>query len=310
MALDIVAGTIGGVAGIVACQPADTVKVRLQTQLKGRSGHAMYTGPLDCIKRIWSIEGPRAFYKGMVAPVVSNAPINAVVFGVERSLSRYFHQHPHGLDPDYQHYVAGFVAGFAQCTFAAPAELIKVRLQVERGSAHPLYHGNYQCARYLYKQDGFRYGLYRGFWITVLRDAPAFACYFWTYDVFKNWMMQKTAKHRGVPVEDCPPLSSWQYMISGGMAGVCSWIVCHPIDVLKSCIQAAPSDLPASERTAMAIARKLYAEEGARFLLRGYWATLARAFPNSAVTFLVYELCVEHMADWEFFAEGDFEDLE
>ena len=42
----VTAGTVAGVAGIVAGQPFDTVKVRLQTSVPGT-----YSGPLDCVKK-------------------------------------------------------------------------------------------------------------------------------------------------------------------------------------------------------------------------------------------------------------------
>jgi hypothetical protein len=43
----ILAGTIAGVSGIVAGQPFDTIKVRLQTSQKGA-----YLGPVDCALKI------------------------------------------------------------------------------------------------------------------------------------------------------------------------------------------------------------------------------------------------------------------
>jgi len=43
----------------------------------------------------------------------------------------------------------GSAAGFMQSFIASPAELIKVRMQVERGAANPAYEGNRSCARYL-----------------------------------------------------------------------------------------------------------------------------------------------------------------
>jgi hypothetical protein len=62
------------VAGIIAGQPFDTVKVRLQTdgqslaagtRLSGAAASS-YTGSFDCTWKIMRFEGPLAFYKGMV----------------------------------------------------------------------------------------------------------------------------------------------------------------------------------------------------------------------------------------------------
>ena len=71
-----------------------------------------------------------------------------------------------------------------------------------------------------------------------------------------------------------------------------SWLLLQPIDVMKSLYQAAPESLPASERTMRALLSKSYAEEGPRFLFRGLVPTCLRAFPASAVIFLVYEWCI------------------
>ena len=40
--------------------PVELIRIRLQTQ-KGK----MYTGPIDCIRKIYKIGGIRALYRGM-----------------------------------------------------------------------------------------------------------------------------------------------------------------------------------------------------------------------------------------------------
>ena len=148
-----------------------------------------YKGPVDCAVTMLRTEGIRSFYKGMVqaqcvcvpclllclcqavistrsqetppsdnaspfvcsqvSPIVSNAPINAIVFGVERSISRDLADNPRGMAPIMQHMFAGMIAGAAQCVVASPAEQVKVLLQVERGSANPLYKGPVDCTKYI-----------------------------------------------------------------------------------------------------------------------------------------------------------------
>lgn len=183
----------------------DTIvpQVRLQTQIK--SAAATYKGPIHCARSIMQLEGFRAFYKGMVggawrwessdrghdtsvlgelqvAPIVSNAPINAIVFGTERTIMRQLRRNNQwlGLDPVLQHMVAGercsrrhmrprcaaadarpafdagSTAGLLQSFIASPAELIKVRLQVARGHSSPLYKGNMECAQYLVRMQAQR----------------------------------------------------------------------------------------------------------------------------------------------------------
>jgi len=120
------------------------------------------------------------------------------------------------------------------------------------------------------------------------------------------WFQERQARELDLPVEACPMLPSWQLMTAGGIAGTLSWALLHPVDVIKSCVQAMPDRIPVEDRTVRAVSRAGYAREGLRFFFRGYGATLTRAFPNSAVTFLVYEYIVHHMS--QFFVEVDPED--
>ena len=76
---DLVAGTTGGVCGIVVGQPADTVKVRMQAG--GVAG-----GPFSIASQIVRNEGVRGLFKGIFAPICANAPINAVIFVVRTPL--------------------------------------------------------------------------------------------------------------------------------------------------------------------------------------------------------------------------------
>lgn len=65
---------------------------------------------------------------------------------------------------------------------------------------------------------------------------------------------------------------------AGGCAGTLSWAVLHPVDVLKSCVQALPDTTPAAERTVAAVARKGFQEEGLRCVeFRGGCARVMRS---------------------------------
>ena len=74
---DLTAGTLGGCAGIVSGQPLDTIKVRLQAP--AASGQA-FRGIAHCAAETDRFEGVRGLFKGMVPPLVGNAPLNAILF--------------------------------------------------------------------------------------------------------------------------------------------------------------------------------------------------------------------------------------
>ncbi len=77
--------------------------------------------------------------------------------------------------------------------------------------------------------------------------------------------------------------------MSGGMAGLASFLFLHPIDVLKSLVQSVP---PGSKSSLRELVRHEYARDGHTFLFRGIVPTCLRAFPVSAIIFVVQEKIV------------------
>ena len=76
---------------------------------------------------------------------------------------------------------------------------------------------------------------------------------------------------------------------SGGMAGLFSWMFLQPIDVMKSLYQSVLPSAPAHTKTLSYLYRENLRQEGYSFLFRGMLPTCLRAFPTSAVIFVVYE---------------------
>lgn len=273
---DLNAGTVGGVAGIIAGHPLDTVKVRLQTaDTLGKSPSVLQT-----LRHITATEGPRGLFKGLLSPILSNAPINAVVFGVQGAAARAIKDASgcETLSPS-QNFVTGAAAGLVQTVFAAPSEHVKIQLQVNKSSAKQ---STIECGRQLYRAHGTK-GLFRGWEVCLLRDMPAFGLYFFAYEVSKKVLTG------GDPDKE----TDLHLLLAGGIAGSASWLVCQPLDVVKSCVQ---SQGFVNERTAWQLARDHYATEGAHYFLKGFGATMLRAFPVSAVTFLVYEKTMQFMS--------------
>lgn len=60
----LLAGAIAGVPAAFLVTPADVIKTRLQ--VVARAGQTTYNGLWDAAKKIYSEEGPRAFWKGSV----------------------------------------------------------------------------------------------------------------------------------------------------------------------------------------------------------------------------------------------------
>ncbi|XP_020824103.2 solute carrier family 25 member 45 isoform X2 [Phascolarctos cinereus] len=222
---EFVAGWISGAAGLILGHPLDTVKVRLQTQ-------NVYRGIVDCVIKTYQRESVLGFFKGMSFPICSVAVVNSVLFGTYSNslllLSSTSHQDRKAQPPNYGHiFVAGSIAGFVQAYCLAPFDLIKVRLQNQTeprarpGVAPSHYRGPLHCARTILREEGPR-GLFRGAWALVLRDTPSLGLYFLTYEGLSWWLTSD---------------GSATMLVAGGFAGIISWVVATPLDVVKARMQ-------------------------------------------------------------------------
>jgi solute carrier family 25 carnitine/acylcarnitine transporter 20/29 len=297
---DIVAGGLGATFGMSFGVPMDLVKVRMQTfPLK-------YRTPWQTLMVTLKEEGIRGFFRGSLSPLMSQIPINALVFAGESFALRMLIPFQHywstsptssahmAVDTDPRPpsvltmYAAGCLGGFAQCLLLSPTDLIKCKLQVDIQArlgvemVTPRYRGIIDCMRQTIQQEGF-VGLYRGMGVTVLREVPSYGVYFLVYRYVKQLMTDLTIGGAGVS-------PSWSTILAGGLAGCASWAVIYPADVLKSVIQASPPETKAADLAMLPLARRLFRAHGFRYFYTGLGVTMLRAFPVNAATFYFYEL--------------------
>ena len=123
---DLVCGSFSGVVNVCTGHPFDSIKVRMQMSNSGRKNVTMRA----IIAETFRHEGPRGFYKGMSAPLVTVPVVNSVIFaGYE------FSKRAMGVrsEADFtfgQAICAGAFAGSLNCVIVGPIELVKCRLQL------------------------------------------------------------------------------------------------------------------------------------------------------------------------------------
>ncbi|CAK1540415.1 unnamed protein product [Leptosia nina] len=250
MALDFVAGCIGGCAGIIVGHPLDTLKVHVQS---GRRS------VLKCTKALLKDGSLATAYRGVGAPLGGIAAINAIVFG---SYGNTIKAMPNS-ESLICHGIAGGVAGFLQSIVCAPVELIKTRQQLAKpGETMP--NGAWSGARHVIRTSGYR-GLFRGLGVTILRDCPGFTMYFMTYE----------AMTRGNQ-------DAMRVFIAGGLAGAFSWVISYPVDVVKSRLQ---GDVVKKYSSAWDCFVKSIRTDGWRCMTRGLSPVLLRAFLSNGACF-------------------------
>ena len=78
-------------------------------------------------------------------------------------------------------------------------------------------------------------------------------------------------------------------VLSGGLAGVCYWLSCYPMDVVKNRIQAAPDIKPPQFDGMVGAFRTIYRAEGLRGFFVGFTPCALRAVPANAAAFTAFE---------------------
>jgi solute carrier family 25 carnitine/acylcarnitine transporter 20/29 len=159
---EFIAGACGGIGQIVSAHPIDTIKTRLQLSNDFKS-------PWDCVSKTIKNEGFFGLYRGMGAPIVGVAFVNAVVF---TSFGWCKNLITNSTPTIPQVMLAGSGAGIANSFVAAPVELVKIRLQINRATGNVV--GPFVVIKSALKEKGLR-GLYRGLSATILKEIPAYA---------------------------------------------------------------------------------------------------------------------------------------
>lgn len=279
-------GGFGGMCLVAAGHPLDLIKVNLQTMPRPKAGEApLYTGMVDCAKKIIAKDGVTGLYRGMSAPMVGISPIFAICFwGYKEgdNLARWWSKK--GPNEPLTMGEIMFAGGFSAVpttAIMAPGERIKCLLQVqaqevERGGKIK-YNGMVDCGKQLFKEGGIA-SVYRGTAATLLRDVPGSIAYFGAYEAIKIALTPQGG--------DPSKLNAGAVLVAGGCAGIANWTVAIPPDTLKSRLQTAPEG---TYKGLVDVFRKLVAEEGLGALFKGLGPAMTRAFPANAACFLGVE---------------------
>ncbi|RIA80773.1 mitochondrial carrier domain-containing protein [Glomus cerebriforme] len=303
-AKDCLSGTAGGIVQVFVGQPFDTIKVRLQTQQVPKPGEQpQYAGMLDCVRQTRK-EGLTAFYKGTTTPLVGVGVCVSIQFLVFEFMKRLFNGRNgySGMLSSSQLYLSGAAAGVAGAFVFCPVEHIRTRLQVQTTpltiissnasnasngkTQNKKYNGPIDCFKKIYSLHGIQ-GIYKGMFITTIREFHGGACYFLIYEYNMQRAMLKEKKSRR-------ELPSWKPCLYGAAAGYGMWCSIYPIDVIKSKIQ---TDCFLKEKrkysSAFDCAKQTFAKEGIKGFFRGFGPCMLRAGPVNASSFVAFEMAMQ-----------------
>lgn len=283
MSSDFFAGYLSGALGIIVGNPLDVVKVRLQAG----STAAASDSPQTIGK------SPTGYLRGAAAPILGYGALNSLLYmSYNRSLKLL---DPSLFDPTKlagvdlsKIWLAGAIGGFASWAVSAPSELVKCRVQLGVDGQR----SSWQVFKSVVAKDGVR-GLYLGGVVTGLRDSIGYGFYFWSYELSKRLLLSRQADPFQAP-------TTVEVLLSGGVAGVVTWVSIYPLDLVKSRVQTQPqARLPSEEapllkpigqsRSSWQIARSMYRTEGVGAFYSGLGVCSLRAFLVNAVQWYTYE---------------------
>ncbi|PWY99024.1 putative ODC2-mitochondrial 2-oxodicarboxylate carrier [Testicularia cyperi] len=278
------AGAIAGVTELLCLYPLDVVKTRMQLQGKTSApGAERYNGMVDAFRKIIKSEGAGRLYRGLVPPLMLEAPKRAVKFAANDFWGKTY-RNITGTDKMTQSLsvLTGCSAGATESVVVVPFELVKIRLQ-DRAQSH-LYTGPMDVVRKIIQADGVL-GLYAGlestFWRHVLWNGGYFGCIFQVKSL--------------LPKPSNKPEEIRNNFISGAIGGFVGTALNTPADVVKSRIQNTPNvpGVPRKYNWTFPSMLMIAREEGAGALYKGFTPKVLRLAPGGGVLLLVVEIVLE-----------------
>ncbi|KAI0388619.1 carrier protein YMC2 [Xylariaceae sp. FL0594] len=173
-----------GIAGIMAgatvsfiAAPVEHVKARLQIQYSARKSERLYTGPVDCVRKIYAAHGVRGVYKGLAATLIFRS-FFFFWWSSYDVLSRFLSSRKElGLSAPAVNFWAGGLSAQVFWLTSYPSDVVKQRVMTDPlggalGDGTPRFRTWWQAARAVYAENGPR-GYWRGFVPCFLRAFPA-----------------------------------------------------------------------------------------------------------------------------------------
>lgn len=125
-------------------------------------------------------------YKGATACLLRDVPFSAIYFPSYNHLKRdFFGESPTKKLGVLQLLTAGAIAGMPAAYLTTPCDVIKTRLQVEARKGDATYNGLIDCAKKVYRDEGFK-AFFKGGPARILRSSPQFGFTLASYEVLSN----------------------------------------------------------------------------------------------------------------------------
>lgn len=273
--LQFIAGGIAGISEILVMYPLDVVKTRFQLQIgKGIDGHPSIFGSL---KNIVQQEGVTRLYRGILAPILIEAPKRAIKFAANEQYT-ILYKKLSGQNKVNQKMsiISGMGAGITEAFIICGFELVKIRMQDKNNSGR--YKNTFDAVIKIVREEG-PLSFYKGLESTLWRHAAWNGTYFGSIHGIRS-SLPEAHTHRGKLLRN---------FVAGAIGGTLATTFNTPFDVVKTRVQnQLPGIIPKYGWTWPAIFT-IIREEGFTALYKGYLPKVLRLGPGGGILLVVYE---------------------
>jgi solute carrier family 25 carnitine/acylcarnitine transporter 20/29 len=271
---DFASGALAGVVTVLAGQPFDVIKVKMQTQ------NNSFKSAFSWMKYTFINEGILGFYRGTLSPLIGITFCVSIQFGSNELAKKYVRKKNKkelGRDEldSFDFIRCGVFSGICTSVAICPIELIIVKLQ----SSHIECKGTLDCLLKIWKTSKLR-GFYQGFNATLFREIPGNTIYFSIYEIFMSISTLKYGSRNDVPF--------YKILLFGSLAGVSSWIFTYPNDLIKSIIQ---SECYFNRKylSIYSVANHVYFRNGIKGFFTGIYPCIIRSIFVNSLAFWTFE---------------------
>ncbi|CBF79872.1 hypothetical protein AN7671.2 [Aspergillus nidulans FGSC A4] len=186
-----------GIAGIMAgttvsfiAAPVEHVKARLQIQYAADKSKRLYSGPIDCTRRILSAHGISGLYRGLCATILFRS-FFFFWWGSYDVLTRLMKERTSLSAPAINFWAGGISAQIFWIT-SYPSDVVKQRLMTDPmggtlGDGERKFRWWKDAAKAVYRERGWK-GYWRGFVPCFLRAFPANAMALVAFEGVMRWL--------------------------------------------------------------------------------------------------------------------------
>lgn len=281
-----------------------------------------FTSTIDGIRKIARNEGTLTLWRGLSPTLVMAIPANVIYFTGYDWL-RYNHLSPIRAvsNDNYNPLISGSLARILAALAVSPIEMFRTRMQSTSVVSSSVFKDTWVGMRKMTQTQGIT-SLWRGLTLTMWRDVPFSALYWWGYENVRNRI--KNSRREGVS-NAIPTVQQQQHQgtesdsrvfvdsfLAGSISGAAAALITTPFDVGKTRQQvyrhagddassaalateaaqkAAKAGKPVPEELSMPrFLTHILREEGLNGLFKGWAARCLKVAPACAIMISSYEM--------------------